>query len=158
HLGEVIVDETETIFGDAVNVAARIQLMAEPGGIAASRALRDAAHLQVDCAFVDGGRHRARNVGRPLQIYHVRTRDSPSTSLGRAASRIGRRALFGPIAAATVLLAAGCYLAFTTSPVTPASVAALTLSAEQLEQALAERRQADALAAEKRQLEEQTRQ
>ena len=37
HLGEVIVDETETIFGDAVNVAARIQLMAEPGGIAASR-------------------------------------------------------------------------------------------------------------------------
>ena len=36
HLGEVIVDETETIFGDAVNVAARIQLMAEPGGIAVS--------------------------------------------------------------------------------------------------------------------------
>ena len=37
HLGEVIVDETETIFGDAVNVAARIQLVAEPGGIAVSR-------------------------------------------------------------------------------------------------------------------------
>jgi class 3 adenylate cyclase/peptidoglycan hydrolase-like protein with peptidoglycan-binding domain len=158
HLGEVIVDETETIFGDAVNVAARIQLMAEPGGIAASRALRDAAHLQVDCAFVDGGRHHAKNVSRSLQVYHLRTRDSTSTPLVRAASRIQRPALFGTIAAATVLLAGGGYLAFMANPMTPASVAALTLSAEQLEQALAERRQADALAAEKRQLEEQARQ
>jgi class 3 adenylate cyclase/peptidoglycan hydrolase-like protein with peptidoglycan-binding domain len=158
HLGEVIVDESETIFGDAVNVAARIQLLAEPGGIAASRALRDATHLQVDCAFVDGGRHRARNVSRSLQVYHVRTRKSASNPLVRAASRIRRPALVGILLAATMLLAGGGYLAFTAHPVTPASVAALTLSAEQLEEALAERRQADALAAEKRQLEEQTRQ
>ena len=165
HLGEVIVDETETIFGDAVNVAARIQLMAEPGGIAASRALRDAAHLQVNCAFVDGGRHHAKNVSRSLQIYHLRTRESASNPLVRAASHIRRAgvtmrgpALFGTIVVATVLLAGSFYLAFTANPTAPASLAALTLSAEQLEQALAERRQADALAAEKRQLEEQTRQ
>ena len=83
----------------------------------------------------------------------------------RAASRIRRAGvtirgpvLWGSIAAATVLLAGGGYLAFTANPVTSVSTAALTLSAEQLEQALAERRKADALAAEKRRLEEQARQ
>jgi class 3 adenylate cyclase len=76
HLGEIIVDEeTRTIFGDGVNIAARIQAMAEPGGIAASRALRDVTELQVDYAFVDGGEHHAKNISRKLQIYHVRPRE-----------------------------------------------------------------------------------
>lgn len=159
HLGEVIVDETETIFGDAVNVANRIQLMAEPGGIAASREIRDATHLLADCTFVDSGTHRARHVRRPLQIYHVYRRESASGVLARKTSVVIRRpALWGAIAAASVLLAGGGYLAFTTSPSAPVSTAAFTLSAEQLEQALAERRRADALAAEKRQLEAQARQ
>lgn len=161
HLGEIIVDETETIFGDAVNVASRIQLMAELGGIAVSGAIRDATHLQIDCAFVDGGRHHAKNVSRSLQIFHVRPRESASRPLPRAAGAgltIRRPALWGSIAAATVLLAGGGYLAFTANPSTSVSTAALTLSAEQLEQALAERRRADSLAAEKRQLEAQARQ
>jgi class 3 adenylate cyclase/peptidoglycan hydrolase-like protein with peptidoglycan-binding domain len=159
HLGEVIVDETETIFGDAVNVASRIQLMAEPGGIAASREIRDATHLLADCIFVDGGKHRARHVRRPLQIYHVHSRESVSGALAR---KIGvplrRSALWGAIAAAALLLAGGGYVAFTAHPTASVSTAALTLSAEQLEQALAERRKADTLAAEKRQLEAQARQ
>ena len=159
HLGEVVVDETETIFGDAVNVASRIQLMAEPGGIAASREVRDATHLLADCTFVDGGKHRARHVRRPLQVYHVHGRESASGALARKTGVMLRRsALWGTIAAAAVLLAGGGYLAFTAHPTAPVSTAALTLSAEQLEQALAERRRADALAAEKRQLEAQARQ
>ena len=73
HLGEVIVDEkTQAIFGDGVNIAARIQAMADAGGIAVSRAVRDVTELQVEHAFVDGGEHRAKNVSRMLQIYHVR--------------------------------------------------------------------------------------
>jgi adenylate cyclase len=73
HLGEVIVDEkTRAIFGDGVNIAARIQAMADPGGIAVSRAVRDVTELQVDHAFVDGGEQRAKNVSRMLHIYHVR--------------------------------------------------------------------------------------
>jgi class 3 adenylate cyclase len=72
HLGEVIVDdETRSIFGDGVNLAARIQAMAEPGGIAMSRALRDIAEVRSEYDFIDGGEHRAKNVSRPLQIYHV---------------------------------------------------------------------------------------
>jgi class 3 adenylate cyclase/peptidoglycan hydrolase-like protein with peptidoglycan-binding domain len=164
HLGEVIVDETETIFGDAVNVAARIQLMAESGGIAVSRAVRDATHQQIDCALVDGGRQHAKNIRNSLQIYHVHPRDSASRLPVRAASRMRRAGitlrgpmLWGTVAAAALLLAGSGYLAFSPNPATSVSTAALSLSAEQLEQALAERRKADALAAEKRRLEEQAR-
>lgn len=76
HLGEVIVDEeTRDLFGDGVNLAERIQSMAEPGGIAVSRAVRDLTELQGDYAFIDGGEHRAKNVSRLLHIYHVRARE-----------------------------------------------------------------------------------
>lgn len=165
HLGEVIVDEAQTIFGDAVNVAARIQLMAKPGGVAVSQAFRDTTHLQVDYAFVDGGKHHARNVGRTLRIYHVRARESTSDLLacaaGWSASRtitIGRSTLWGTVAVATLLFAVGGYLTFAGDPMTPVRVAARTLSADQLELALAERRKADVLQSEKRQLQEQARQ
>src|SRR5712672_3939533 len=79
HVGEVIFDEeSHDLFGDGVNLAARIQVMAEPGGIAVSRAVRDVTELQVEYAFVDGGEHRAKNVSRPLHIYHVQPRAGAS--------------------------------------------------------------------------------
>ena len=72
HLGEVIVDDEEqNIFGDGVNLAARIQAMAEPGGIAVSRAVRDLVELRLEYAFVDGGEHTLKNVSRTVQIFHV---------------------------------------------------------------------------------------
>jgi class 3 adenylate cyclase len=75
HLGEIIVDEENgKIFGDGVNLAARIQVLAEPGGIAVSRAVRDVTELQDDYGFVDGGEHQAKNVSRLLHIYNVRAR------------------------------------------------------------------------------------
>jgi class 3 adenylate cyclase len=73
HLGEVIVDdEDQNIFGDGVNLAARIQALAEPGGIAVSRAVRDLVELRVDYAFIDGGEHQVKNVSRVVQVFHVR--------------------------------------------------------------------------------------
>jgi class 3 adenylate cyclase len=74
HLGEVIIDEEDqNIFGDGVNLAARIQAIADPGGIAVSRAVRDVTQLRIDYAFVDGGEHQLKNVSRPVQIFHVRS-------------------------------------------------------------------------------------
>jgi class 3 adenylate cyclase len=73
HLGEVIVDEEDqNIFGDGVNLAARIQALAEPGGIAVSRAVRDLVELRVEYTFVDGGEHQVKNVSRAVQVFHVR--------------------------------------------------------------------------------------
>lgn len=77
HLGEVIIDdEDQNIFGDGVNLAARIQALAEPGGIAVSRAVRDLVELRIEYAFVDGGEQKLKNVSRPAQIFHVRTAES----------------------------------------------------------------------------------
>lgn len=73
HLGEVIVDEEDqNIFGDGVNLAARIQALAEPGGIAVSRAVRDLVELRTDHVFEDAGDHRLKNVSRPIQVFHIR--------------------------------------------------------------------------------------
>ncbi|CAN5807607.1 hypothetical protein BH11PSE3_BH11PSE3_13330 [soil metagenome] len=78
HLGEVIVDEEDqNIFGDGVNLAARIQALAEPGGIAVSRAVRDLVELRVEYAFVDGGEHQLKNVSRSVQVFHVRQAEAP---------------------------------------------------------------------------------
>jgi adenylate cyclase len=80
HLGEIIVDEVDhDIFGDGVNLAERIQVLAEPGGIAVSRAVRDVAKLRDDYAYVDAGEHRAKHVSRPLHIYRIRTRLTAAT-------------------------------------------------------------------------------
>jgi adenylate cyclase len=78
HLGELIVDGEERIFGDGINLAARIQGFAAPGGIAVSRAVRDVTELQIDGAFVDAGEHRLKNVSRPVQIYHVKAAEHAS--------------------------------------------------------------------------------
>ncbi|HZX86763.1 MAG TPA: adenylate/guanylate cyclase domain-containing protein [Reyranella sp.] len=80
HLGEIIIDEAgRDIFGDGVNLAERIQVLAEPGGIAVSRAVRDVARLRGDHVYVDGGEHRAKHVSLPLHIYRVRARESAAT-------------------------------------------------------------------------------
>lgn len=80
HLGEVIVDEEDqNIFGDGVNLAARIQALAEPGGIAVSRAVRDLAELKMEYTFVDGGEHQLKNVSRAVQVFHVRQAKAPAT-------------------------------------------------------------------------------
>ena len=80
HLGEVIVDEDQNIFGDGVNLAARIQAIAEPGGVAVSRAVHDITELQPNYAFVDGGEHQVKNVSRPVHIFHVRPKTTLSES------------------------------------------------------------------------------
>ncbi len=52
HLGEVLVDGDD-IFGDAVNIAARLQEAAEPGGISLSGSARDVVHKKIDAAIID---------------------------------------------------------------------------------------------------------
>ncbi len=76
NLGDVIVDGGD-LYGDGVNVAARLEAMAEPGGICIS----DDAHRQVrdklDIAFEDAGEHQLKNIARPLRIFRVRSGTRP---------------------------------------------------------------------------------
>ncbi|MDP2333115.1 MAG: adenylate/guanylate cyclase domain-containing protein [Reyranella sp.] len=93
HLGEVIIDdEDQNIFGDGVNLAARIQALAEPGGIAVSRAVRDLVELKVEYAFADGGEQQMKNVSRAVQIFHVRhARPAPVGTTTRMVPQITLR-------------------------------------------------------------------
>jgi adenylate cyclase len=71
NLGDVIAEERD-IFGDGVNVAARLEALAEPGGICVSRVVRDQIRDKVDLAFDDLGEQQVKNIARPVRVYRVR--------------------------------------------------------------------------------------
>src|SRR5215831_5791696 len=70
NLGDII-KEGRDIFGDGVNVAARLEALAEPGGICVSRVVRDQVRDKLDVAFEDGGEQHVKNIARPLRIYRI---------------------------------------------------------------------------------------
>src|SRR5215467_12881605 len=76
NLGDVIAEEHD-IFGDGVNVAARLEALAEPGGICVSRVVRDQVRDRLDFAFEDLGEQQVKNIARPVRVYRVR--DSAAT-------------------------------------------------------------------------------
>jgi TolB-like protein/class 3 adenylate cyclase/Flp pilus assembly protein TadD len=89
NLGDVIVEDGD-IFGDGVNVAARLEALAEPGGICISRSVRDQVRDRVPLAFEDLGEQQVKNIARPLHIYRVcknrsaQPAEEPSPSAGPA--------------------------------------------------------------------------
>jgi adenylate cyclase len=71
NLGDVIV-EPEDIFGDGVNIAARLEALAEPGGICISRVVRDQIRDKLPYVFDDMGEQSVKNIARPVRIYRLR--------------------------------------------------------------------------------------
>jgi adenylate cyclase len=74
NLGEVIV-EGDDIYGEGVNVAARLQALAPVGGVALSRVVRDQVEGKAPCAFEDMGEHTMKNIERPVHVFSVRAAD-----------------------------------------------------------------------------------
>ena len=72
HVGDVIVEQTG-IIGDAVNIASRIESFGSPGAVMVSDSVQDQVKNQVAFEFVDLGRFRLKNVGRPFAIYAIAT-------------------------------------------------------------------------------------
>jgi adenylate cyclase len=68
NLGDVIEDRGE-VYGDGVNLAARLEAAAEPGGICLSGAAHDQVEGKVAIAFTDGGEERFKNIARPVRIW-----------------------------------------------------------------------------------------
>ena len=73
NLGEVVGEGTD-IFGDGVNIAARLEAMAEPSGICISGKVQEEVRGKVDCAMEDMGEQTLKNIDRPVRAYRVRTR------------------------------------------------------------------------------------
>ena len=69
NLGDVII-EGDDVYGDGVNVAARLQELAAPGGIALSATAHEHAAGKVEIGFEDGGEHELKNIANPVRVYH----------------------------------------------------------------------------------------
>jgi adenylate cyclase len=70
NLGDVIVEESD-IFGDGVNVASRLESIAEPGGICVSGAVRDQVGDRLDVEYADLGDQRVKNINRPIRVFKI---------------------------------------------------------------------------------------
>ena len=70
NLGDIIKDERD-IYGDGVNVAARLEGLADPGGICVSRAARDQVRDKLEIAFEDMGEQVVKNIARPVRAYRI---------------------------------------------------------------------------------------
>ena len=83
NLGDVIV-EPQDIFGDGVNLAARLEALAEPGGICISRMVRDQIRDKLPYPFEDLGEQRVKNIARPVRVYRVGVRALVTVPLAEA--------------------------------------------------------------------------
>ncbi len=76
NIGDVIIDGDD-LYGDGVNVAARIEALAEPGGLQIAGIVHQAICNKLDLRFEDMGEQRLKNIERPIRTYRVRLPDSP---------------------------------------------------------------------------------
>jgi adenylate cyclase len=75
NVGDIIIDGDD-IFGDGVNIAARLEGLAEPGGICVSARVQEDATGKIDIIFEDIGEQSLKNIARPIRVYRVLTRGS----------------------------------------------------------------------------------
>jgi adenylate cyclase len=78
NLGDVI-DDGKDIHGEGVNIAARIEALAEPGGICISGGVFDQVRNRLDHHFEDLGEHEVKHVSAPVRVYAIRHRDEPTS-------------------------------------------------------------------------------
>jgi adenylate cyclase len=90
NLGDIIV-ETDDIFGDGVNVAARLEGLAAPGGVCVSGTVRDQIRDQLYYPFDDLGEQSVKNIARPLRVYALHsgaTADLPAAAVPGGADAV----------------------------------------------------------------------
>lgn len=80
HLGDVIEKTDGTLYGDGVNIAARLESLAEPGGIAISDAVHGAVRGCIEATFVDAGEYSVKNIPHPVRMWRVLLDGDPRAS------------------------------------------------------------------------------
>jgi adenylate cyclase len=76
HLGDVMTRDGD-LFGDAVNIAARLEALAEPGGICVSAAVREHVGTRVAATFTDAGAQQVKNIAEPVHVFRVAASGAP---------------------------------------------------------------------------------
>ncbi|MFQ5936614.1 MAG: adenylate/guanylate cyclase domain-containing protein, partial [Acidiferrobacterales bacterium] len=105
NLGEVIVDRDE-IYGDGVNVAARLESLAEPGGICISEAVRSAVGKKLPLDYEFMGEQQVKNIAEPVKAYSAQLRPGATLPAPRAKRRRPMRHVVVASAVAAVLIIA----------------------------------------------------
>src|SRR5262245_47447819 len=107
NLGDVIV-EGPRLYGDGVNIAARVESLAEGGGISISGTAYDQVEGKLSLGYEFLGEHTVKNIARPVRVYRVRLEPLPSQQ-GAASSKRGadRRSLVGVIGAVVLVMLLG---------------------------------------------------
>jgi len=129
NLGDVIVDDKD-LYGDAVNLAARLENLADPGGICISRTVREQIRDRLALPFEDGGEQSVKNIARPIRVYALSAdavaalpKAEVPAAPRRAAPRYARRGI-AAIAMAGVLIIAGGLWWLWPSPQAPSATVA----------------------------------
>ena len=73
HLGDVLA-EGERIYGDGINIAARLEGLAQAGGVLVSESVRLAVGSRLPVSYEYSGEHQLKNISDPVRAYHVRAR------------------------------------------------------------------------------------
>ncbi len=107
NLGDVIVEDDGSIYGDGVNIAARLESLADYGGVALSASAYDQVRDRPAYRFADRGEQEVKNIARPVRVYAV---DMSASGVSPRKKPLARRTLLGIVAlvvvAAVALLAA----------------------------------------------------
>ena len=119
NLGDVIIDGDD-IYGDGVNVAARLEGLAEPGAICISRTVFNHVKGKVELGFEDLGEHKVKNIADPVHVYRVRTGSDDAGKLNGRAKPTSTRWKRPAIAAGFALLFAIAGVAIWLGPRAPA--------------------------------------
>jgi class 3 adenylate cyclase len=90
NVGDIIIEEGD-IFGNGVNIAARLEALAEPGGIYISAAAREQVRDKLDFSFEDIGGQQVKNIARPVRAYGVTLTHPAATAPGVRTDWIGNR-------------------------------------------------------------------
>jgi adenylate cyclase len=115
------------LFGDGVNVAARLETLCEPGGIAISRTVRDQIRDKLPFIFADAGEHEVKNIARPVRVYALTAaaiEALPEAQLMGSPQSIGRHSVASiPVIAiaalASLIVLAGGFWWVHSSDITP---------------------------------------
>jgi adenylate cyclase len=90
NLGDVIIEESGDVLGEGVNIAARLESLAEPGGILISSKIHTEVDGKVQATFEDRGEQQVKNITRPVRVYAVSLTGSPAKSASASLPLPGR--------------------------------------------------------------------
>jgi len=125
NLGDVIHDG-EQVYGDGVNIAARIEALAKPGGVSISRTVYDHVHKKLKFGYECQGEHQVKNISEPVMVYKVLTAPEHAGQLigePKVPKRLSKQSYISIFAVLALIVAAAIWQMYPRAPkIEPASV------------------------------------